>query len=66
MNCASMPALKLCWPRSQVKLSITCQMPWLKSKPTELPSPMRGPPNLATPLTVIAGPSTAVSASVRN
>ena len=42
MNCASMPALKLCLPRIQVRLSITCLMPWLKSKPTELVSPMRG------------------------
>ena len=33
-------------------------MPWLKSKPTELPSPMRAPPNSAMPVTVIAGPST--------
>ena len=54
------PALKPCRPRIQLTLSITCQMPCLKSKPTELPSPMRGPPNWAMPVTVIAGPSTAV------
>ena len=32
----------------------------------ELVSPMRGPPKFATPVTVIAEPSTAVSESVRN
>ena len=31
--CASMPALRPCLPRSQLRLSITCVMPWLKSKP---------------------------------
>ena len=37
---------------------MTCVMPWLKSNPTELPSPIRAPPNSALPDTVTAGPST--------
>ena len=44
---------------------MTCVMPWVKSKPTELLSPMRAPPNSALPLTVMAGPSTEIP-GVRN
>ena len=33
MNCASMPPFSACRPRIQLKLSITCVIPWLKSKP---------------------------------
>jgi hypothetical protein len=57
--------LKACLPRIQLTLSITWLIPWLKSKPTELPSPSRAPPKLALPATVIAGPSTEIPC-VRN
>ena len=65
MNCRLAPALKLWRPRSQVKLSTTCQIFWLKSKP-RLWVPSRGDPKLATPLTSTAGPVPAPSLAVRN
>ena len=65
MNCASTPTLKLWRPRIHEKLSSTCQIPWLKSKPASLTAAI-GPPKLATPATVIAGPVPAPSLAVRN
>ena len=58
MNWASTPALNACLPRIQLRLSMTCVIPCVNSKPTELPSPMRAPPKAAAPETVMAGPLT--------
>ena len=59
------PALRLWRPRIQVKLSTSCQIFWLKSKP-RLWVPSSGDPKLATPLTMTAGPTPAPSLAVRN
>ena len=52
-------------PRNQVKLSETCQIRWLKSKPPFC-APSSVQPKLAIPLTVTAGHVPAPSLSVRN